>query len=115
MVTQLYHDIYSFVSTIPRGKVATYGDVSLAVCGDLKCSRVVGYALHKNPLPGSAKGCVPCHRVVFRDGSLASAFAFGGPNEQRNLLEKEGVTFTCDGKVDMEKCTIKKEGAKSKK
>lgn len=106
MVTQLYHDIYSFVSTIPKGKVATYGDVSIAVCGDLKCSRVVGYALHKNPLPGSAKGKVPCHRVVFKDGSLASAFAFGGPDEQKKLLEKEGVTFTIDKKVDMTKCRL---------
>jgi len=112
MVTQLYHDIYAFVSTIPKGKVATYGDVSIAVCGGLKCSRVVGYALHKNPLPGCAKGCVPCHRVVFSDGSLASAFAFGGPNEQKKLLAKEGVTFVFDSKkkiykVDMDKCRIK--------
>ncbi|MFA6088347.1 MAG: MGMT family protein [Candidatus Woesearchaeota archaeon] len=107
MPTKLYNDIYAFVSTIPKGKVATYGDVSKVVCGDLKCSRVVGYALHKNPLPGSAKGCVPCHRVVFSDGSLASSFAFGGPDEQRKLLEKEKVTFTEYGKVDMTKYRLK--------
>ena len=40
-------------------------------------------------------------RVVFRDGSLAPGFAFGGPGAQRALLEAEGVTFLPDGRVDM--------------
>ena len=55
------------------------------------------WAGHCNPEPGKT----PCHRVVFRDGSLAPGFAFGGPGAQRALLEAEGVTFLPDGRVDM--------------
>lgn len=53
---------------------------------------MVGYALHANP----AEGDIPCHRVVFRDGSLAPGFAFGGPDVQRERLEKEGVPFIAE-------------------
>ena len=53
--------------------------------------------------PGVAGG-VPCHRVVFADGSLTPGFAFGGPDEQRRMLEAEGVGFLPDGKVDMASC-----------
>ena len=42
---------------------------------------------------------IPCHRVVFADGRLSPAFAFGGENEQRRLLEEEGVIFNGE-KVD---------------
>ena len=52
-------------------------------------ARFVGFALHANPEPG----VIPCHRVVFRDGSLAPGFAFGGEERQRELLEAEGVVF----------------------
>lgn len=62
-------------------------------------SQVVGFALHVNPEPG----VIPCHRVVNRFGGLADAFAFGGINRQRQLLEQEGVTFTAEGNVDLVK------------
>ncbi len=62
-------------------------------------SQVVGFALHVNPEPG----VIPCHRVVNRFGGLADAFAFGGINRQRQLLEQEGVTFTAEGNVDLAK------------
>ncbi len=91
--------IYETVKLIPKGKVATYGQVA-TLSGNPKWSRVVGYALHRNPSPG----IIPCHRVVMRDGSLSPAFAFGGENRQRELLESEGVTFTPDGRVDMKAC-----------
>lgn len=52
--------------------------------------------------PGVAGG-VPCHRVVFANGSLAPGFAFGGAGEQRRMLEAEGVRFLPDGRVDMKK------------
>lgn len=80
--------VYAVVKRIPRGMVATYGQVA-ALAGNPRNARFVGYALHANPEPG----VIPCHRVVFRDGSLAPGFAFGGPDRQRMLLEKEGVTF----------------------
>ena len=55
------------------------------------------------PIRGSWGGenPVPCHRVVNREGRLAPEFAFGGPEEQRRLLEGEGVVVSEDGYVDM--------------
>lgn len=89
--------IYDVVKQIPKGTVATYGQVA-ALAGNKRWSRVVGYALHVNPDPEH----IPCHRVVNRLGEVSKAFAFGGENRQIALLEQEGVNFT-DGKVDLQK------------
>lgn len=90
--------IYEVVKKIPEGKVATYGQVA-RLAGNPRWARVVGYALHVNP----AFGKIPCHRVVNKAGRTAPAFAFGGSDVQRAMLEGEGVTFLPDGRVDMEK------------
>ncbi|WP_371381365.1 MGMT family protein [Sporomusa aerivorans] len=90
--------VYELVCRIPEGKVATYGQIA-HMAGNWRASRAVGYALHRNPYPGK----VPCHRVVFKDGRLATGFAFGGKDVQRHLLEAEGVKFTKDGLVDITK------------
>lgn len=92
-----FEKIYDVVTKIPKGCVATYGQVA-ALAGNMRWSRVVGYALHVNPRPGE----IPCHRVVTRFGETSKAFAFGGEDVQRHLLESEGVTFLADGRVDME-------------
>ena len=89
---------YDVVRQIPEGRVASYGQVARMV-GEPRKARFVGFAMHSSP--GMAGG-VPCHRVVFKDGSLAPGFAFGGPDEQRRLLDQEGVQFLPDGRVDME-------------
>lgn len=89
--------IYNVVKQIPKGTVATYGQVA-ALAGNKRWSRVVGYALHVNPDPEH----IPCHRVVNRLGEVSKAFAFGGENRQIALLEQEGVRLT-DGRVDLEK------------
>lgn len=94
----VFERIYKVVCEIPKGKVATYGQVA-TLAGNPRWARVVGYALHNNPAPIA----IPCHRVVNREGRVAEAFAFGGGNEQRRLLQCEGVTFLDDGSVDMEK------------
>ena len=96
-----YERIYIVVKSVPKGKVATYGQVAL-LAGNPRWARVVGYALHKNPEPG----IIPCHRVVNRNGQVAESFAFGGSNVQRELLEKEGVVFSSDGSIDLEKYGI---------
>ncbi|GGI12790.1 hypothetical protein GCM10007377_02720 [Galliscardovia ingluviei] len=80
--------VYRIVCQIPKGKVATYGQIA-ALLGAPRSARYVGFALHANPQPG----VIPCHRVVFKNGACAPGFAFGGPDEQRKLLEEEGVTF----------------------
>ena len=90
-----FEKIYEVVMNIPKGKVATYGQVAL-LAGNSRWSRVVGYALHANPDPS----LIPCHRVVDRFGSVSKAFAFGGENMQIKLLEQEGVELK-DGRVDL--------------
>ncbi len=96
-----FEKIYEVVKRIPAGKVASYGQVATAA-GNPRWSQVVGYALHSNPSPGE----IPCHRVVRKDGRVAPGFAFGGENVQRMLLEGEGVAFTDEFTVDMEKHCI---------
>lgn len=93
--------IYEAVKRIPKGKVATYGQVA-AMAGNPRMSRAVGNALHKNPQPG----IIPCHRVVNAKGQLAGEFAFGGPGVQAKLLEEEGVKVV-NSIVDLKKYQMK--------
>ena len=94
----MFDRIYKVVRDIPRGCVATYGQVAL-LAGNPRWARVVGYALHNNPSPG----VIPCHRVVDRHGRPAATFAFGGGDVQRQLLEAEGIVFEEDGHIDLQK------------
>ena len=96
-----YARIYAVVRAIPRGKVATYGQVA-RLAGNPRWSRVVGYALHVNPDPEG----IPCYRVVDRMGRTSKAFAFGGSDVQRALLEADGVQFLPDGRVDLAACQL---------
>ena len=95
--------IYTVVKSIPKGKVATYGQIA-AYAGNPRWSRVVGFALHVNPQPG----LIPCHRVVNRFGEVSTAFAFGGENMQKLLLIEEGIEFLPDGKIDLSRFQWKK-------
>ncbi len=97
-----FEKVYAAVKLIPRGSVATYGQVAAAL-GNPRLARVVGYALHANPEPG----VIPCHRVVRRDGAVASAFAFGGAGRQAELLREEGVVFVDETRVDMARCCVR--------
>ncbi len=97
-----FEKVYAAVRLIPRGSVATYGQVAEAI-GNKRLSRVVGYALHVNPEPG----VIPCHRVVMKDGSVCKGFAFGGEGRQAELLKAEGVAFLDGTHVDMERCRVR--------
>ena len=97
-----FEKIYEVVKTIPKGKVMSYGQVAI-LAGNPRWARVVGYALHVNPQPG----VIPCHRVVMKDGSVSSGFAFGGADAQKQLLLAEGVRFLDENHVDMESCRAK--------
>ncbi len=92
-----FEKIYEVVKKIPKGKVATYGQVA-SLAGNKRWARVVGYALHSNPDPQN----IPCYRVVTKDGKPSQAFVFGGINEQINLLKEDGVEFI-DDSVNMKK------------
>ena len=93
--------IYEAVKKIPKGHVATYGQIA-EMAGNPRMSRAVGNALHKNPDPLH----IPCFRVVNSKGELAGAFAFGGGKAQAELLREDGVEVV-DGKVDLEKYGMK--------
>ena len=83
---------------IPRGKVATYGQIAL-LCGKPKNSRQVGYALKMN-----LAGEVPAYRVVNSRGILSGAFHFEMPDLQKIMLTEDGleVFWTTEGwKVDL--------------
>lgn len=90
--------VYEFLKTIPKGKVVTYGQIAKHL-GNKNLSRVVGNILHNNPDPTN----IPCHRVVNCKGMVSDSFAFGGSTAQRSLLEKEGIVFESNGKIDLKK------------
>ena len=93
--------VYELLKTIPRGKVATYGQIAVYL-GNKNLARVVGNILHNNPDPSQ----YPCHRVVNSKGQVAPNFVFGGGAMQRRLLEQEGITFRQDGSIDLKKYGI---------
>ena len=94
-----YARIHATVQQIPRGRVATYGQVA-SLAGLPHAPRVAGYALRALP-PGSP---VPWHRVVAVGGRLALArLDPDGATTQRLRLEHEGVRFDARGCVDMER------------
>ena len=80
--------VYEVVARIPKGKVATYGQVA-KLAGNPGAARAVGSAMRNNP----SRAKVPCHRVVASNGAL-TGYAFGkGLATKKNMLLKEGVTF----------------------
>ena len=93
----MFEEVYAAVRRIPRGRVATYGQIARMI-GRPRAARVVGYALSAAPAD------VPCHRVVNRQGGLSAAFSPCGRETHRLLLEMEGVAFRPDGTVDLETC-----------
>ncbi len=90
----LYTRIYALVRRIPRGRVATYGQVAVMVG---RCSaRTVGFAMAAVPSGPD----VPWHRVINREGRISERRGGGGGIRQRQMLEAEGVYFDRDGRVD---------------
>jgi methylated-DNA-protein-cysteine methyltransferase-like protein len=95
--TTSYARIYAVVRRIPRGRVATYGQVA-ALAGLPHAPRVAGYALHALP-EGTP---VPWHRVVAAGGRLTlGRLSPDGAITQRLRLEKEGVRFDGRGCADL--------------
>ena len=93
----LFKKVYEITKKIPKGKVMTYGQIAEIV--GTKDARKVGWALHSNIDPN-----IPCHRVVNKEGKVAISYAFGGWEEQKRRLAKEGVVFKDRLRVDLNKC-----------
>jgi len=90
----IYEAVWALVSTVPPGRVTTYGAIARALAVS---PRLVGRALAANPEPI----VVPCHRVVRSDGSLGG-YSMGGPRVKALLLRLEGVPVGDDGRVPEE-------------
>lgn len=97
-IVGFFDEVYDIVRKIPKGKVATYGQIA-KMQGNPKRAKIVGWALHKNPYFGE----VPCHRVVNRNGEISSGFAFGGMTVQKKMLEEEGIIFDENSKINLSK------------
>lgn len=96
--------IYEAVRKVPKGRVATYGQIA-ELAGDRKMARAVGNALRKCPDPDT----IPCYRIVNAKGELSGAFAFGEEGLQEKLLAADGIVVR-DGRVDLEKYGIEISG-----
>jgi methylated-DNA-protein-cysteine methyltransferase-like protein len=93
--TSSYQRIWDMVSQIPKGKVASYGDIA-RLSGFFGQARKVGYALHALP-PGSS---VPWHRVINSQGKISLPRSNRHHVKQKRLLENEGVVFK-KGRVEL--------------
>ena len=91
--------IYEVVRQIPRGRVATYGQVAM-LAGLPGHARLAGYALFN--LSQKYAESVPWQRVINAQGRVSYSNArHGNDHLQRELLEKEGVVFSKTGRVDL--------------
>lgn len=79
--------VYQMAAKIPKGKVATYGQIA-RLAGAPRAARAVGQLMARNKSPLA----VPCHRVVASDGGL-TGYAFSGISAKRAKLIDEGVSF----------------------
>jgi methylated-DNA-protein-cysteine methyltransferase-like protein len=93
-----YARIYAVVKRIPRGCVATYGQVA-TLAGLDGHARQVGYALHN--LPDGID--IPWHRVINARGEVSPRTTSDSHELQRMLLEEEDVEFSLDGRVALKK------------
>lgn len=93
-----YRCIYAVVRRIPRGRVATYGQVA-ALAGRPGGARQVGYALHALRDPGG----LPWHRVINAQGTVSPRSEPGAEHHQRARLEAEGLVFDGSGRLDLKR------------
>jgi methylated-DNA-protein-cysteine methyltransferase-like protein len=95
-MSSLYERVYDVVRCIPRGRVASYGQVA-AYAG--RCTpRQAGYAM-----AALKNDRVPWHRVVNSKGRISFPENSRGALQQRKLLEKEGVEFDHTGRIDLKR------------
>jgi methylated-DNA-protein-cysteine methyltransferase-like protein len=94
-MTAFTERVLAVIRTIPRGKVMTYGMVA-AAAGAPNAARGVAWILHSS----SSTARLPWHRVLGKDGRISLPPDRGG-DDQRALLEAEGVVFGMSGRVDL--------------
>ena len=97
MTRPFFEQVYKLVRRIPRGQVATYGQVARFL-GNPRAARTVGWALHSIP-EGSD---VPWHRVLNTHGTISFRARSQAATLQRTLLEEEGVVFDDSGRISLD-------------
>ena len=107
-MSALYERFYAVVRKIPRGRVATYGQVA-RLAGLPRHARHVGYALQALPDGGG----VPWQRVVNARGEISPRPHPYAVEQQRSLLEDEGVEFGPGGTISLPRFQWAKRGKKS--
>lgn len=95
--TDFFQRVWDVVAEIPLGRVTTYGHIAEHL-GTRSSARVVGWAMK-----AAAGSGLPCHRVVNRRGALTGRMYFETPTVMEERLRSEGVTFTDEGEVDLER------------
>jgi len=108
--SDLHGRIHAAVRRIPRGRVATYGQIAL-LAGLGRQPRLVGYALAALP----AASDVPWHRVVNAAGRVSPRASPGADSLQRALLEREGVRFDARGRIDLTRFRWKPRGPRPRR
>ena len=103
MTSPTYERIYRVVRRIPRGRVATYGQVA-ELAGLEGHARQVGYAMHALP----SRSNVPWHRVINARGEVSERTSGDSHELQRLLLEEEGIEFDLRGRCDLKKYAWKR-------
>ena len=93
-----YRRIYATVKRIPRGRVATYGQVA-TLAGLPGRARQVGYAMYALP----ERSGVPWHRVINARGEISRRSGSDYDELQRILLETEGIVFDPRGRIALER------------
>src|SRR5438552_18783028 len=88
--------VFALVRACPAGRVTTYSWIAKAV-GYPRGARMVGWIMNESP-----EG-VPAQRVINSKGELSGSWAFGQPGVMRQLLEKEGIIFSADGRVHLKR------------
>jgi len=83
------------IKSIPRGKVATYGQIA-ALAGNPRAARQVVWILHSS----SEKENLPWHRVINGKGKISLEPGYGF-ELQKSMLEKEGIKFGLEDKIDL--------------
>lgn len=89
--------VIKVICSIPRGLVSTYGGVA-RMAGNARAARQVARILHSS----SQKENLPWHRVINQEGRISLRPLQGG-DEQRVLLEQEGVVFDASGRIDLKR------------
>lgn len=88
MSNEFKNKVYKICSSIPKGKVAVYGQIA-RLAGNPKAARAVGGFMKNNP----NAPIVPCHRVIASDGKLTGYSGVGGITQKKKMLLAEGVSF----------------------